>query len=338
MIDDETWSWMRDELSSVGAAASRAATDKHPLEDPYGRVHMLVAMDQKQLPPATSKPSFIAGDPEFLKTFQFRVLRQNRRLTVGQTEEEQLALDTFHGVLEDVAYGKDTPRVREALVAAYVRGAQRSQKTVDFENGIACVTKRRYRDRWNGKMLTRIGHRYGRSLRVKAVFLARGSQKQWVREAAARDIRRTVRSQCLTTLRLAGQWSGDPPTRGEGTPHCMRVMLVANLDVEHGFANGATGRLTRWYPEFAATGEKVKSVRANVPEVQARFYHEASYNSKKRYSLSEMDWTDIEPRKEVVGAAKGKPSMLQLTVQPAYCLTIRKVQALTKKACGRWMH
>ena len=66
----------------------------------------------------------------------------------------------------------------------------------------------------------------------------------------------------------------------------MRVMLVANLDVEHGFANGATGRLTRWYPEFAATGEKAKSVRANVPEVQARFYHEASYNSKTRYFLA----------------------------------------------------
>ena len=70
------------------------------------------------------------------------MLRQNRRLTVGQTEEEQLALDTFHGVLEDVAYGKDTPRVREALVAAYVRGAQRSQKTVDFEHSTACVTKK----------------------------------------------------------------------------------------------------------------------------------------------------------------------------------------------------
>ena len=187
-------------------------------------------------------------------------------------------------MLEDVAYGKDTQRVRAALVAAYVRGAQRNQETVDVDGSTACVTKKRYRDRWNGKLLTRIGNRYGRSLRVKAVFLARGSQKQWVRDVAAREIRRAVRSQCLTTLRLAGQWSGDPPTRGEGTPHCMRVMLAANLDVEHGFANGATGRLTRWHPDFAATGEKVKSVRANVPEVQARFYHEASYKSKKRYS------------------------------------------------------
>ena len=94
-------------------------------------------MDLKQLPPATSEPSFIAGDPEFQKTFQFRVLRQNRRLTTGQNEEEQSALDTFHGVLEDVAYGTDTPRVREALVAAYVRGAQRNQETVGFDSSTA---------------------------------------------------------------------------------------------------------------------------------------------------------------------------------------------------------
>ena len=60
-------------------------------------------MDLKQLPPATSNPPFIAGDIEFHQAFQFRVLRQNRRLAVGSNEEEQQALDTFHGVLEDVA-------------------------------------------------------------------------------------------------------------------------------------------------------------------------------------------------------------------------------------------
>ena len=143
------------------------------------------------------------------------MLRQNRRLAVGSNEEEQQALDTFHGVLEDVACGKATPRVREALVAAYVRGANSTQETVGFENSTACMAKRRYRDRWNGKVLTRIGKRYGRALRVKAVFLARGSQKQWVRDVAAREIRRTVRSQCLTTLRLAGQWLGDPTVHRE---------------------------------------------------------------------------------------------------------------------------
>ena len=116
---------------------------------------------------------------------------------------------------------------------------------------------------------------------------------------------------------------------GENTPHCMRVMLVAHLDDEHGFATGTAGRLAHWYPDVAAAGEKVKSVRANSPEVQARFYHEASYQCKTRYLLPHVDFLDIEPRKEVVGTSRGKPSMSQLTVQPAYCLTIHKVQALT---------
>ena len=153
---------------------------------------------------------------------------------------------------------------------------------------------------------------------MKAVFLARGSQKQWARDVVAREIWRTVRSQCLTTSRLAGQWKDDPLRRGETRPHCMRVMLVANIDVEHGHANGATGRLVHWSPEFSATNERVKKVSANVPEVQARFYHEASYQSNKRYFLPPIDYLDIEHRKEVAGNVIDKPSMQQLTTQPAY--------------------
>ena len=120
-------------------------------------------MDLKQLPPATSNPPFIAGDLELLTVFEFRVLRQNRRLAVGSSEEGQQALDTFHGVLEDVAYGNDTQRVREALVAAYVRGAQRNQETVGFVSSTACVTKRRYRDTgewglWGGNVFPSFLH------------------------------------------------------------------------------------------------------------------------------------------------------------------------------------
>ena len=115
--------------------------------------------------------------------------------------------------------------------------------------------------------------------------------------------------------------------RPEKIPRCMRVMLVANIDVEHGFANGSTGRLVRWSPEVSPTERRVKRVRANVPEVQARFYHEASYQSKKRYFSPQVDVLDIVPCKEVVATAKkGEPSMLQFTVRPAYCLTIHKVQ------------
>ena len=157
----------------------------------------------------------------------------------------------------------------------------------------------------------------------------RGSQNQWVRDEADREIRRTVRSQCLSVLRLAGQWQEDPPLINEARPHCMRVMLVANLDVPNVFASGASGRLVSWSPDNGADGEPLKTVRANVPEVQARFYHEESYNSNKEEVLQQVDFMDIVPKKEVVANARGKPSLLQLTVQPAYCLTIHKAQALT---------
>ena len=50
MVGRPAWSWVRDQVSSVGAAASRTATDKHPPEDSSGRVHLLLAMDLKQLP------------------------------------------------------------------------------------------------------------------------------------------------------------------------------------------------------------------------------------------------------------------------------------------------
>ena len=37
----------------------------------------------------------------------------------------------------------------------------------------------------------------------------------------------------------------------------------------------------------------------------------------------------MEPRREIVPAARGKPSMMQLMIQPAYGLTIHKIQAMT---------
>ena len=49
----------------------------------------------------------------------------------------------------------------------------------------------------------------------------------------------------------------------------------------------------------------------------------------KAHFLPDIDFKDIVPRKESVPAARGQPLMLQLPVQPAYCLTNHKVQALT---------
>ena len=92
----------------------------------------------------------------------------------------------------------------------------------------------------------------------------------------------------------------------------------------NGFANGATGRVVHWGPDYAKKGLPVKPVLANVPGVQLRFFHEASVTSNKAHFLPLVDFIDLEPRKESVPTAKGKPSMLQLQVQPAYGLTIHK--------------
>ena len=109
----------------------------------------------------------------------------------------------------------------------------------------------------------------------------------------------------------------------------MRAMLVANIDVPNRFANGAIGRIVHWGPEAEEGDGMWRKVQANAADVQVRFYHEDSYQSKKRYCLPGIDFIDITPRREIVGAARGQPSMLQLTIQPAYALTIHKVQALT---------
>ena len=192
------------------------------------------------------------------------------------------------------------------------------------------TSKRRFRDRWNAAVLKRSSKVHARAQKVKAVFLARGTQAQYVRDEAAADIRRSVRSQSLTTVHLAGQWLGDPPLRGAQRPHCMRAMLVANESVENGFANGTLGRVTYWGPQIQDdAGRQKRTLRANVPDVQTRFYKEESYSSNKAHFLPDIDFLDLVPRKESVPAAKGQPLMLQLQLQPAYCLTNHKVQALT---------
>ena len=55
MIDDVTWACMKDQLTSVGAlAATEGGRSAWPAGDAFGRVHHVICMDLKQLPPATS--------------------------------------------------------------------------------------------------------------------------------------------------------------------------------------------------------------------------------------------------------------------------------------------
>ena len=221
--------------------------------DEIGNTHLIIFTDFKQLPPATGRPPFIAGDEAIRRKFEFRVLRQNRRVAAAGEGDaaKQAELDEFHFILDDIAHGRETPRVRRFLIDAYVRGAAKKLATaqaVPLEGPTAVFSRRKFRDRWNRGVLSRIAKR-GRVLKVKGSFKAKGSRAAWFRSAQnLAKIKRKVKGQFLPELRLAGQWANDPPWEGEERPHLMRAMLVANMETGARFANGAQGRVLSWEP------------------------------------------------------------------------------------------
>ena len=135
-------------------------------------------------------------------------------------------------------------------------------------------------------MLDRSAKCHKRSMRVKASFAIRGTEAQWVSDASAAVIPRSVRSQSLLNFRLAGQWLGDPPLPKATRPHCMRAMLVANINVANAFANGTIGRIVWWGPEQEDAGSgsldrlRQPAILANAPGVQVRFYKEEAMQSQ----------------------------------------------------------
>ena len=224
MLDDDAWRAIRDQLSAISHRDLQEADidgKDHPRRDVFGRCHIMLCCDYKQLPPATARPPFIATDPEFIAAFDFRVLRQNRRLAPASNPSEQVALDLFHAVLEDVAHCKPSVPVRKHIVDAYVRGAKRPTANYLWrDEGTACFTKRKYRDRWNKRIQERAADKYRRSLKVDAIFTAANNPERILGSRATKTIKRVVRNQCPVTLHLAGQWHTDDPAPMETKPYC----------------------------------------------------------------------------------------------------------------------
>ena len=90
---------------------------------------------ERQLPPATSNAPFCA-DTRFIHAFDFRVLRQNRRVISGD-EDRQEELDEFHEVLNDIAWCRETERTRKFIVQAFVRGAAGNAERAELEGSTA---------------------------------------------------------------------------------------------------------------------------------------------------------------------------------------------------------
>ena len=125
------------------------------------------------------------ADLRFIDAFDFRVLRQNRRVITGN-EDRKAELDDFHEVLSDISWCQETPKVRQFIVDAYVRGAKvGSAERAELEGSTAVFAKRRFRDRYNRIIVRRVGKERNHTLKVKARVRARGARGQ-DRESAGR--------------------------------------------------------------------------------------------------------------------------------------------------------
>ena len=79
-------------------------------------------------------------DPFVTRTFDFRILAQNRRIVDDETRREEL--DLFHQALTSISEGVSSELVRRFLVDCYVRGGRLAAETIDFEGSTAVFTKR----------------------------------------------------------------------------------------------------------------------------------------------------------------------------------------------------
>ena len=168
MIDDACFTGICDTLSILDHT-------RRPSERPsdcFGPMHILFFGDFKQLPPATSRAPFIVH-PRAVREFDFRCLRENRR--VVQDESRSGELDLFHKVLTDISQGNASNSVRDFIVAAFLRGNRVGcAENVPFEGCTAVFAKRRYRDKWNRTVVRRIGKVHNHSLKIKGKVRARG--------------------------------------------------------------------------------------------------------------------------------------------------------------------
>ena len=163
--------------------------------------------DFKQLPPASSRAPFIVH-PLVAQQFEFRCLRENRRVVQDESRSEEL--DSFHTVLTDISHGATTKKVRDFMIDAYVRGYQMATaEHVPFEGSTAVFTRRRYRDKWNRTVVRRVSKTHNHSIKIRACVRPKGVRSgQWYTEERIAYLRKKCRTQSLWNLHLAGPLTG----------------------------------------------------------------------------------------------------------------------------------
>ena len=146
MIDEACWQGIFDILNLAGDIRKRGEST-----DGYGPVHLILFGDFQQLPPASGRAPFFRL-PSFARDFEFRCLEENRR--VVQEPGREAETQNFHEVLADISEGKASEKVRKFIIDAYVRGRHFTiAEEVPVEGTTTVVTRRRYRDKWNRKVV-----------------------------------------------------------------------------------------------------------------------------------------------------------------------------------------
>ena len=147
MLDIEAWTAICSILSTIDHSRRPDVQDS----DAFGSLHVILFGDFKQLPPASSRAPFIRL-PSFARDFEFRCLNENRRVVRESGREAEI--QNFHEVLADISEGKASEKVRKFIIDAYVRGRHFTiAEEVPVEGTTTVVTRRRYRDKWNRKVV-----------------------------------------------------------------------------------------------------------------------------------------------------------------------------------------
>ena len=84
LLDTICWKSMSTLFSFIGSAKR----PRERLTDSFGQLHVILFGDFKQLPPATTQRPFIC-EPSVYNNFDFRVLRENRRVFVDAERAEE---------------------------------------------------------------------------------------------------------------------------------------------------------------------------------------------------------------------------------------------------------
>ena len=109
-------------------------------------------------------------------------------------------MDEFHEVLNDIAWCRESEKVRKFIVQAYVRGAAGTAERAELEGSTAVFPKRRFRDRYNRIIVRRLGLTRNHTLKIKARVRARGARGQeWFSERRVSMARKKSRTQMSWT-------------------------------------------------------------------------------------------------------------------------------------------